>query len=690
MRSSMARIRDPTQIRSRALNSFRDWRHCWTHHNVHMLTLQSFSHMQHASWRRYVSRAWFWTRQGPLHRLKFTGRLTWTAGERVTKCGQMLWSCLMPLISVHCRHTSPESKCWASDMGMQKCGLSFIKRTHVHRLEHLPRKRLELLKEHQDATSAGGATAYEPDRPWNLSLSCVAKDDRFWAHEFIEPAMIILSEGKGVRPPLDEDARVSPQHDKSRSVSAAAAGAVRPRNHNRTGRVHDLVDGQYRSNRTGHQLCADYNAGKCTSTVQGSWCGTHQNKAHQCARCLGTHPLTTCPHTEPPQPGWIKNAERSKGKGRGKGRGRGRHKGAAPYWLDDTAADDMRVSHHGTTDLADRLLEEPARDVPDCMDDHIRVVQTDSDGIQSKHKKCLYLYSGPSREDSLEHFLHQHGWDCENIDIEATVSTDLLDSDAWDSLFHRICCGEFDAAFASPPCGTFSAARTGEGGPRQLRGPVLPDLNGLPNLTEAEKHDDKAGNVLADRAAEAMKWFADNLRPWGVEQPARRDGKPSLFNLQKSQQLASRDDARFNRFSQCHFGSKFGKSTEILGNLDMGSWPSDCNHPSQTWVVPWSGQRCTGPHPPLKGKQIAIPESEWVPCMLKHFEPSGPYLTKATAHYPGLLNKQIASAVASTVLRGVKRKISDVSQPSGRNFADLPTPRLKVGNCFPHEWCRLL
>jgi len=199
------------------------------------------------------------------------------------------------------------------------------------RLEHLPRKRLELLKEHQDATSAGGATAYEPDRPWNLSLSCVAKDDRFWAHEFIEPAMIILSEGKGVRPPLDEDARVSPQHDKSRSVSAAAAGAVRPRNHNRTGRVHDLVDGQYRSNRTGHQLRADYNAGKCTSTVQGSWCGTHQNKAHQCARCLGTHPLTTCPHTEPPQPGWIKNAERSKGKGRGKGRGRGRHKGAAPY-----------------------------------------------------------------------------------------------------------------------------------------------------------------------------------------------------------------------------------------------------------------------------------------------------------------------------------------------------------------------
>ena len=199
------------------------------------------------------------------------------------------------------------------------------------RLEHLPRKRLELLKEHQDAQAAGNSTQYEVSRPWNLSLSCVAKDDRFWSHEFIEPAMIILSEGKGVKPLIDEDAKVASQTEKSRSVSATAASAVRPRNQNRTGRVHDLVDGQYRSNRTGHPFCSDYNSGKCTSTVQGSWCGVHQSKAHQCARCLGTHPMTSCPHTEPPQPGWIKS-DRSKGKSRGKGKsGKGRHKGSAPY-----------------------------------------------------------------------------------------------------------------------------------------------------------------------------------------------------------------------------------------------------------------------------------------------------------------------------------------------------------------------
>lgn len=33
--------------------------------------------------------------------------------------------------------------------------------------------------------------------------------------------------------------------------------------------------------------------------------------AHQCARCLGTHPLTSCPHTEAPQLGWVKRTRGS-------------------------------------------------------------------------------------------------------------------------------------------------------------------------------------------------------------------------------------------------------------------------------------------------------------------------------------------------------------------------------------------
>jgi hypothetical protein len=317
-------------------------------------------------------------------------------------------------------------------------------------------------------------------------------------------------------------------------------------------------------------------------------------------------------------------------------------------------------------------------------------ITSQNQGIQtdpmSKTRKLLYLFSGPQREDSIGHYIKQLGWNCENVDIEYVPSTDLLCSDTWDALLARICANEFDAGYASPPCGTFSAARQGaasDGGPRQLRGHTLPDLNGYAWLTECEKHEVKAGNVLADRAAEAMKWFADRSLPWGVEQPARRDGKPSMFNLEKFQQLSRYSDVSFTKFHQCRFGAKFSKATEILGNLDLSEWPKECNHPSQTWVIPWSGKTFEGPHPPLKGRQMAIPIKDWDCTMLGRREPFGPFLTKATAHYPSKLNRSIAAAIAVTKRTGVKRKHSEVPHDAVRNFSDLPTPRMKVGRKFP-------
>ena len=101
----------------------------------------------------------------------------------------------------------------------------------------------------------------------------------------------------------------------------------RPRNPNRTGRVHELVDGKYQLNRTGYRLCSEYQEGNCTGTVGGTWCPRSPDLAHQCARCLGSHPMSRCPHDAPPSVGLGANR---KGKGKGKGKGK---KGAksAPY-----------------------------------------------------------------------------------------------------------------------------------------------------------------------------------------------------------------------------------------------------------------------------------------------------------------------------------------------------------------------
>ena len=204
------------------------------------------------------------------------------------------------------------------------------------RLEHMPRIRLKLHQQHVEAKALGTTTAYDEARPWNMAMQVMCNDDKFWGQEFVEPALIVLSEAKNVGAVTSDDAKVQgAKLAKEQASSAAALSApppeptVRPRNPNRTGRIHDMVDGAYRSNRTGYQLCADFNAGTCTNTVQGSWCGSNNSLAHQCSRCLGTHSLQNCPHKESPKVGWLNSDRSKKGKGKGKkGKGRG---GRAPY-----------------------------------------------------------------------------------------------------------------------------------------------------------------------------------------------------------------------------------------------------------------------------------------------------------------------------------------------------------------------
>ena len=310
--------------------------------------------------------------------------------------------------------------------------------------------------------------------------------------------------------------------------------------------------------------------------------------------------------------------------------------------------------------------------------------QTARDG-QCK-KKLLYLYSGPERSDSLAAHIRKFGWQCEEVDIEAHNSRDLLDCDVWQALLDRIEAGEFDAIFASPPCGTFSAARSVmfQCGPRQLRGAEMPELyKGIKHLSQEELDDVKVGNILSDRAVEAVHWFAVRSKPWGVEQPARRVGKPSMFRLPKFQQLAKIRGASFKTFAQCHFGCKFQKLTEILGSLDLSSWPEKCDHPAKDWVIPWSGEKHHGPHPPLRGRQMAIPFDQWNPTMLRSREPAGPFLTKSTAHYPEALNEAIAKAFSSISISGFKRTGTELSRAGNQDdHLGLPIPRHKVSRTF--------
>ena len=61
----------------------------------------------------------------------------------------------------------------------------------------------------------------------------------------------------------------------------------------------------------------------------------------------------------------------------------------------------------------------------------------------------------------------------------------------------------FAAYLMSPPCSTYSVARSKPGGPPPLRGESAPDMYSLPDLMPEQTEQTSLGRLVAPRAAEA-------------------------------------------------------------------------------------------------------------------------------------------------------------------------------------------
>ena len=186
--------------------------------------------------------------------------------------------------------------------------------------------------------------------------------------------------------------------------------------------------------------------------------------------------------------------------------------------------------------------------------------------------------------------------------------------------------------------------------------------------------------LLADRTAVCLEHFNAARKPWLLEHPAPRQDSPSMISLPKFQKLKNSEGVESHMFSQCKLGQKFRKDTFLMGRVSFEKWPGLCDHPSKEWIVPWNGHRSWGPHPPLRGKQCAIPANEWNPTMIRKYEPHGPYLTKETAHYPGLMNRMLAATIALAPKGnlGETERRSGRKRPSDTCHSDLPIPKFKV------------
>ena len=79
------------------------------------------------------------------------------------------------------------------------------------------------------------------------------------------------------------------------------------------------------------------------------------------------------------------------------------------------------------------------------------------------------------------------GVDLHAIDILRHSTHDMADQHLWEDTIHSFNSRWYDASLRSPPCGSYSIARSGSGGPPPLRGEFAPDIYGLPNLRQQDK-----------------------------------------------------------------------------------------------------------------------------------------------------------------------------------------------------------
>ena len=273
--------------------------------------------------------------------------------------------------------------------------------------------------------------------------------------------------------------------------------------------------------------------------------------------------------------------------------------------------------------------------------------------------KLLYAFSGPEdRADGFRQAAVQAGGvlglsvEVAYFDIINGSHQDLADQIVFDRVLSDVTAGLYDGGLCSPPCSTFSRARKeGDSGPRPLRGATGPDRYGRSDLTPEERESVRLGTLLEVRAAQISSAFHDLHAPWLTENPPEAEDAVSLFKIDEWQELSGRGSVVRNLLCQCMYGASHTKRTEFRGSVPILGLKSSCSHESRWWRVPPNGRWHFAPHPPLRGRILAVPAEAWSSSMRHVRAPRGaPVLTRATAAYPWGLNLEVARSLLTAVV----------------------------------------
>ena len=194
------------------------------------------------------------------------------------------------------------------------------------------------------------------------------------------------------------------------------------------------------------------------------------------------------------------------------------------------------------------------------------------------------------------------------------------------------------------------------------------------------------GTLLAIRTAGFCKAASQAGALYLVENPAERDGHPSIFRIEDLEKALLADGFRRTRLRQCRYGADAAKRTDFVGNFEFAAL-DQCDHPSVWWRSPPSrtwpdGKRFQAPHAPLLGKKRAILDTEWVPhAGPQQWGDGREFCTQAKKAYPLLLNRRLARAFLEQY--AVKERDARICrQPASpqpdHSSAGPPSPQLEV------------
>jgi len=192
--------------------------------------------------------------------------------------------------------------------------------------------------------------------------------------------------------------------------------------------------------------------------------------------------------------------------------------------------------------------------------------------------KVLYLFSGRVRKSGLGSCLKRQAKEkgvkveVKEVDIIRGRKHNMLSKAARSKLIVEIDQGMYDIVVASPPCSSFSRARSsGKSGPMALRSRKFP--LGFPWLRRKAKATVRDANILIEFAQTALLIQAARGGQLLLEHPEdlgitkTSEFPASIWQGAPVQQLLEHDGVVWGACRQSEWGADFSKPTRLLGRL---------------------------------------------------------------------------------------------------------------------------